>query len=75
MNFTIENQKENRISRTTTQTVKHVIYSNVEVTITGWFDKLTGCSVWKKQGRKVSMIECELDLNKAIEIANQLITT
>lgn len=72
-NFTTENQKENRISRTTTQTVKHCIYSNIEVTVSGWFNKTSDCKVWKQTGKKLSMVAEGLELSDAIKLANQLI--
>jgi hypothetical protein len=72
--FTTENQKENNISRTTSQTVKHCIYSNIEVTISGWFNKTSDCKVWKRQGKKISMIAEGLELNEAILISNNIIT-
>tara|TARA_R110002167_G_scaffold114618_1_gene288518 strand:- start:531 stop:785 length:255 start_codon:yes stop_codon:yes gene_type:complete len=72
-NFTTENQKENNVTRTTTQTIKHFIYSNVEITICGWFNDSTNCKVWKKQGKKVSMVAEGLELTEAVELANKLI--
>ena len=51
MKFTVENQEENNISRTTKQTIKHFLYSNNEVIISG----MDGShSVWHKQGRRMS---------------------
>ena len=33
MTFTIANQQDNKITNTTTQTVKHIMYSNNEVNV------------------------------------------
>lgn len=70
MKFTIENQKENRISRTTNQTIKHFLYSNNEVSISGMDGKH---SVWHKQGHKMSQKIDNLNINDAVDFANKLI--
>ena len=72
-NFTTQNQEDNRISRTTTQTVKHSIYSNIEFTVTGFFNKTSDCKIWKTQGKKVSVVGEGLELTEAVELANKLI--
>ncbi len=70
MKFTTENQKENKVTWTTTQTVKHVIYGNTEVNITG----MKGMhSVWLKQGKRMSQKVNGLNLSEAINFANNLI--
>lgn len=71
--FTTQNQEDNRISRTTTQTVKHSIYSNIEISVVGFFNTTSDCKVWKKQGKKVSMVAEGLELTEAVELANKLI--
>ena len=70
MNFTIANQQDNKITNTTTQTVKHFLYSNNEVTISG-MNELH--SVWHKQGNRMSQKVNGLNLNDAVEFANNLI--
>jgi hypothetical protein len=72
MTFTIENQKGNRISRTTTQTIKHFIYSNNEVTISGMNNKH---SVWLKQGTRMSQKVDGLNLVDAVSFANNLMSS
>lgn len=71
MNFTTENQKENNISRTTTQTVNHNIYSNLSVTISGHNNLF---SVWSNTGLRTKRNFEGLTLEKAIVEANKLIT-
>ena len=70
MKFTIENQKENRISRTTNQAIKHFLYSNNEVSIVGMDGKH---SVWHKQGKRMSQKIDNLNINDAVDFANKLI--
>ena len=70
MNFTIANQQDNKITNTTTQTVKHFLYSNHELTISG-MDELH--SVWHQQGHRMSQKVNGLNLNDAVEFANNLI--
>jgi len=70
MNFTIANQQDNKITNTTTQTVRHFLYSNNEVTISG-MDNLH--SVWHKQGHRMSQKVDGLNLEDAVEFANNLI--
>ncbi len=70
MKFTIENQKENSISRTTKQTVKHFLYSNNEVSISGMDGNH---SVWHKQGHRMSQKIDNLNINDAVDFANKLI--
>ena len=70
MTFTIANQLGNHISNTTTQTIKHTIYGNNEVTISG----MDGVhDVWNKVDRRMSQKVDGLNLNDAIEFANNLI--
>jgi hypothetical protein len=70
MKFTKENQKDNRISNTTTQTVKHFLYGNNEVSISGMDGKH---SVWHKQGNRMSQKVEGLNLSEAVDFANNLI--
>ena len=70
MTFTIANQKGNKISRTTVQTVKHFIYRNNEVSISG-MNNLH--SVWLKQGTRMSQKVNGLNLADAVDFANNLI--
>ncbi len=70
MNFTIANQQDNKITNTTTQTVKHVLYSNNEVSICGMNNIH---SVWHKQGHRMSQKVDGLNLKDAVEFANNLI--
>ena len=70
MTFTIANQQDNKITNTTTQTVKHFLYSNNEVTISG-INELH--SVWLRQGSRMSQKVDNLNLSDAVEFANNLI--
>ena len=70
MIFTIANQQDNKITNTTTQTIKHVLYSNNEVTISG-INSIH--SVWHKQGKRMSQKVSGLKLSEAIDFANNLI--
>ena len=67
--FTIENQQDNKITNTTTQNIKHFIYSNNEVSISG-MNNLH--SVWHKQGRRMSQKVDGLSLSEAVVFANNL---
>ena len=69
MTFTIANQQDNSIANTTTQTVKHFIYSNNEVSISGINNVH---SVWHKQGKRVSKKVSGLNLAEAVDFANNL---
>ena len=70
MTFTIANQQDNKITNTTTQTVKHIMYSNNEVSISG-MNNLH--SVWLKQGTRMSQKVEGLNLADAVDFANNLI--
>jgi len=70
MTFTIANQQTNKITNTTTQTIKHVMYSNNEVSISG-MNNLH--SVWLKQGHRMSQKVDGLNLADAVDFANNLI--
>ena len=70
MTFTIANQQDNKITNTTTQTVKHVMYSNNEVSISGINNVH---SVWLKQGVRTSQKVDGLSLSDAVSFANNLI--
>lgn len=70
MTFTIANQQDNKITNTTTQTIKHNLYSNNEVTISG-MNELH--SVWLRQGHRMSQKVDNLNLADAVEFANNLI--
>ncbi len=70
MKFTKENQKGNRISRTTIQRVKHFIYSNNEVSISGIDGRH---SVWHKQGHRTRQKINDLTLSEAVDFANNFI--
>ena len=70
MTFTIANQQDNKITNTTTQTVKHVMYSNNEVSISGMNNVH---SVWLKQGARTSQKVDGLSLSDAVSFANNLI--
>ena len=70
MTFTIANQQDNKITNTTTQTVKHIMYSNNEVSISG-MNNLH--SVWLKQGTRMSQKVEGLNLSDAVDFANNLI--
>jgi hypothetical protein len=73
--FTRENQKENNITTTTTQSVKHSIYSNVEYTISGHWNTEEDCKIWRHRGTTMSMLHEGLHLDDAIIICNKLIST
>ena len=70
MTFTIANQKGNNITWTTSQKVKHNLYSNNEVSISGMGGVHT---VWHKQGHRISQKASGLDLLDAISFANKFI--
>ena len=70
MTFTIANQQDNKITNTTTQTIKHFLYSNNEVSISG-MNNLH--SVWLKQGARMSQKVEGLNLADAVDFANNLI--
>ena len=70
MTFTIANQQDNKITNTTTQAVKHNLYGNNEVTISGMNDLH---SVWLRQGNRMSKKVDNLILADAVEFANNLI--
>jgi len=70
MTFTIANQQDNKITNTTTQTIKHIMYSNNEVSISG-MNNLH--SVWHKQGSRMSQKVDGLNLADAVDFANNLI--
>jgi hypothetical protein len=72
MTFTITNQQENRVSRTTRQTIKHFLYSNNEVSISGMDGKH---SVWHKQGSRMSQKVDNLNIVDAVKFANNLINS
>ena len=72
MKFTIENQKGNHISNTTNQTIKHFLYSNNEVYISGINGRH---SVWHKQGKRMSQKINDLNLSDAVDFANNLINS
>ena len=70
MKFTTENQKSNTISRTTIQTIKHNLYGNNEVSISGINGRH---SVWHKRGHRMSCKINDLNLSDAVDFANNLI--
>ena len=69
--FTTSNQIENRITRTTRQTVKHGFYGNQEFTIVG----LDTFKLWRKRGTSLSMIQEFDTLEEAIEVGNKLVSS
>jgi len=69
--FTRENQKGNDISRSTKQSLKHIRYSEIEITISGMSGEY---SVWVKSGKRMSQRFSELNLDQAIIEANKLLT-
>ena len=71
--FTVENQLENNISRTTIQKLKHNMYSNIEVSICGWRGEANSHDVWFFDGFKMSMKFGGLSLEQAVVEANILI--
>ena len=70
MTFSIENQKGNNITRTTSQVVKHTLYGNNEVHISGMDNIHT---IWHKQGHRISQKANDLNLIDAIKFANEYI--
>ena len=71
--FTVENQLGNSISRTTIQKLKHNMYSNIEVSICGWYGRDNSHDVWFFDGFKMSMKFDGLSLEQAVVEANILI--
>ena len=72
MTFSIDNQKGNKITWTTSQVVKHNLYSNNEVSISGMGGVHT---VWHKFGHRISQKANDLTLQEAVDFANQFIKT
>lgn len=72
MTFTIDNQKGNKITWTTSQVVRHNLYSNNEVSISGMRGVHT---VWHKCGHRMSQKANNLTLQQAVDFANQFIKT
>jgi hypothetical protein len=70
MKFTIDNQKGNKITWTTSQVVKHILYSNNEVSISGMGGVHT---VWHKCGHRISQKANNLNLQEAVKFANEFI--
>ena len=70
MTFSIENQKGNKVTWTTSQVVKHSLYSNNEVSISGMGGVHT---VWLKQGSRISQKANDLTLVEAVDFANKFI--
>jgi hypothetical protein len=71
--FTTENQKGNNITTTTVQTLKHAIYSNIEVSISGRWNTKNECSVWVNTGSRMTQKFSNLTLDQAIVEANKLV--
>ncbi len=71
--FKKENQKENHISITTEQTLKHNIYGNIEVTIHGIYNDESRTSVWTFDGKRMKRVFEKITLDQAITEANRLI--
>ena len=72
--FTKENQKENNISTTTSQTLNHSFYSNIEITISGRWNTEEECTVWVNTGGRMTQRFSNINLDEAIIEANKLIT-
>ena len=70
MTFSIDNQKGNKITWTTSQVVKHNLYSNNEVSISGMGGVHT---VWHKFGHRITRVNDGLNLNDALSFANHFI--
>jgi len=75
--FTKENQKENRISVTTEQSLNNSIYSNIEISIVGSTNNEDSShTVWKTKTnfpKKATIMADNLTLDQAIDFANNLI--
>ena len=69
--FTFEGMESNHITRHLTQSLKHRVYHNVEVSISGIDNNPNGFSVWVKRFNKISQIADDLDISQALEIANK----
>lgn len=69
--FTTKGQIENRITRTTQQTVKHGFYGNQEFTIVG----SDNFKLWKKVGSSVSLVETFETIEEAVAAGNKLVNT
>ena len=68
--FTVDGMESNHITRTLTQSIKHRVYFNVEVFISGMDNNPKGFSVWVKRSKSISRICGDLNLSQAVEIAN-----
>lgn len=69
--FTSEGMKSNHITRHLTQSLKHRVYNNLEVSISGMDNNLNGFSVWVKRSRIISRISGDLTISQAVELANK----
>ena len=69
--FTSEGMESNHITRHLTQSLKHRVYHNVEVSISGIDNNPNGFSVWVKRFNKISKIVDGLNISQAVEIANK----
>lgn len=68
--FSVDRQKWNNISNTTIQKVKHDIFKNIRVSISG---SDLGFNVWLKVGKNITMKFEKLTLIQAVNEANKLI--
>ncbi len=69
--FTSEGMESNHITRHLTQSLKHRVYHNVEVSISGIDNNPNGFSVWVKRFNNHSQIADNLSISQAVEIANK----
>ncbi len=69
--FTTEGMESNHITRHLTQSLKHRVCHNVEVSISGIDNNPNGFSVWVKRFNEHSQIADDLSISEAVEIANK----
>jgi len=69
--FTSEGMESNHITRHLTQSLKHRVYHNVEVSISGMDNNPNSFSVWVKGFNEHSQIADDLNISQAVEIANK----
>lgn len=69
--FTSEGMESNHITRHLTQSLKHRVYHNVEVSISGMDNNDNGFSVWVKRFNRISRIADDLTISQAVVLANK----
>lgn len=71
--FTIENQRGNSISRSTSQSIIHPLQKAVQVSISGMENRPDGYSIWIRTPRRAFRQDEDLTLEEAVRIANKIL--